>query len=1144
MLIRVLGPLAIETDSGPIDLSAGMQRTLTHRLVAAGGQVVSVDRLIDDLWGQNPPATAIASLRVHVSRVRAAIGDAQLITQAPGYALRLQPNEVDVSIFERLAIEGRRNLSADPAAASDVFRKALALWRGDPYAEVEAHAWARAEIARLREARLRVLEDRIDADLACDRAEELLPELEALTVEHPLRERLWAARMTALFEAGRQAEALRAFQDVRRHLVDELGLEPSASLSALESAIASGTPVRSAIRRRASRPPLAPDLTEARGVFFIGRDGELDTIAKCRRDARSGRRAIVFVGGEPGIGKTRLVAEAARAAYAQGDIVLFGRCDEGLDAPYQPFLQAIRSYAAAAPTSDVRAHAGDGLRDLARVVPELADGTVGPEHDGDAALLFEAMASFLESLAADENVVLVVDDLHWATDKTLALTRRLLRGGAAARLVVCVTYRDTELPDDHPLSLLLRDTARLAGSNRIDLHGLDRDGVAAYLAAAAGGSAADLDVADRVYEQTGGNPFFVAEVVANLAAGDSVASPGSVPATVREVLRQRLGRLSDAARRCLGVASAAGLSFALWQIEDAVEPADRPLVIDSLEEAGDAGLLRETGPGTYAFGHALVRQTAYESLSASRRMRLHNRLGTSLAARPGADERAAELARHFLEAVPDGAACEAIDWCTTAGMNAQRRGASREAVTFYDRALVVAETLQLDEPRRVANLHYRRWRANLAAAGPGAYESIRADIRAAALAVTEAGDPGLHAEIAYWGVNVVAEGQPDGEIASIVEGALRAVEGDSPAHRALALAAKATYLASCAGDATAAQPLSADAVALARASGQGWVQYAALSASLGCLPHGRLAERRQRLAEMEALAETSGDRWDAQYTQESLVLLAIDSGDSDERRRGVARLNAAFTFGNRTRALDAMVSGDLITADALLQADLGAAIEAGAPIVHAGGQLLFLNRDRGQLESVVPLLEMAVNSMPELQLLRAGLALVKAEVGDTVGATATLEAFLTGGRVAVPDNVHGDAIAALLVDTVCRVDATVDVTALDSRLRARVGSIVRASHAGVLGAADRFVAMIATRRRDFDEAMQHYEAALALEERLGAPALTTRTRLWWARALEERGAPGDATAARGLRAQAQATAASFGFAGLAREAEAAGVRER
>jgi DNA-binding SARP family transcriptional activator len=217
-----------------LDLGGVKQRSLLALLLLHANQVVSTDRLIDELWGAAPPATAAKSIQVMVSKLRRILGEHRLVTQPPGYLLRLDLAELDLARFERLVAEARR---AAPESAAQKLRQALALWRGPALADLAYERFAQAEVARLEELRLAALDQRIDADLAAGRHAELVGELEALVAEHPLRERLRCQLMLALYRSSRQAEALAAYRAARHELSEGLGLEPSEELKWLEQAI-------------------------------------------------------------------------------------------------------------------------------------------------------------------------------------------------------------------------------------------------------------------------------------------------------------------------------------------------------------------------------------------------------------------------------------------------------------------------------------------------------------------------------------------------------------------------------------------------------------------------------------------------------------------------------------------------------------------------------------------------------------------------------------------------------------------------------------------------------------------------------------------------------------------------------------------
>jgi YVTN family beta-propeller protein len=293
MEFRILGPFEVSERGQLLEVGAGKQRALLALLLLRAGEVVSTDRLIDALWEERPPASALNSVHIYVSQLRKALGNGRLRTRAHGYLLALEPEQLDLGRFERLLAEGRELLAEGEAErAAEALRAALALWRGPPLSDFASEPFAHGEIARLEELRLAALEERIEADLALGRHAELVSELEALVREHPLRERLRAQLMLALYRSGRQAEALDTYQRGRRVLIEELGLEPGRTLHELEGAI---------LRQDAELDP--PGRTPATSVKTLRRGGVLIAIGAVLLLLAAGAVAVIELTGtdSPGL---------------------------------------------------------------------------------------------------------------------------------------------------------------------------------------------------------------------------------------------------------------------------------------------------------------------------------------------------------------------------------------------------------------------------------------------------------------------------------------------------------------------------------------------------------------------------------------------------------------------------------------------------------------------------------------------------------------------------------------------------------------------------------------------------------------------------------------------------------------------------
>ena len=310
MEFRILGPLEVWDNGTEVSLGGPKPRALLAGLLLHPNEVVPTDRLIDELWGEDSPEDAAAALRVNVSRLRRALPPDLLTTRAPGYVLRVEPDELDLHRFERLVDEGRSLLTRGLAVdASARLQDALSLWRGPALADFAYESFAQAPIARLEEIRLAALELRIEADLALGRHDELVGEIAALVAEHPLRERLRIYLMTALYQSGRQAEALNAYQDARRALVDGLGIDPSPALQELERAILRQDPSLVVASPAAAR---AREVAERSILVAIADETRVDALLAIAEPlARDPSRVVILA---------RLVSEAAELRSAAASL--------------------------------------------------------------------------------------------------------------------------------------------------------------------------------------------------------------------------------------------------------------------------------------------------------------------------------------------------------------------------------------------------------------------------------------------------------------------------------------------------------------------------------------------------------------------------------------------------------------------------------------------------------------------------------------------------------------------------------------------------------------------------------------------------------------------------------------------------------
>jgi DNA-binding SARP family transcriptional activator len=389
---RILGPLEALDGERQLPLGGARQRAVLALLLLHGNETLTRDVIIDELWGEHPPPTAAKVLQNCVSALRKELPPDTIRTIAGAYGLTLEPGELDRDRFEQMLAEGRAALeAADPADAADQFRRALQLWRGAPLSDLSYERFAQDEITRLEELHVAALEDRIEAELALGRHDELVPELEGLVTRHPLRERLRGQLMLALYRAGRQAEALEAYRAARRTLLAELGIEPGRALHELEHSILEQDRALD-VSRRQPQPPMRPG--RAAALPFEGRNEELALLEAGLDDALTGRGRLFVVVGDAGTGKTHLADELASRAKQRGLRILWGRGWAGGGAPaYWPWTQALR----------------DTLPSAGSVEPEAQF------------RFFEAVTATLRALATAEPLLLVLDDMQATGEESILL---------------------------------------------------------------------------------------------------------------------------------------------------------------------------------------------------------------------------------------------------------------------------------------------------------------------------------------------------------------------------------------------------------------------------------------------------------------------------------------------------------------------------------------------------------------------------------------------------------------------------------------------------------------------------------------------------------------------------------------------------
>lgn len=660
MVLGVLGAIGFLRPV-PISVRSERKRRLLAGLALAHGNDVSIDRLIDVVWGPDPPRTAHHALQVYVSELRAQLGHGGtgLVTTTNGYRLDSTSIATDVGIVEQLIGAGRvaavdRRL--DDAAAH--LEEALTWWRGTPYEGVEDDDVVRAERARL-DALLTGLRDELaDVYLALGRHVELVPQLQARIVADPWHERGYEQLAVSLYRSGRPADALGALQSARAVLRDELGVDPGPRLAALERAVlnhdvASLLPVTDGLDRdgdAAARP-------------FVGRADEVRRLIATAVDVESsGTARVVLIGGVPGIGKTRLVDELARRL--EGWTVLRGRClDEGGVPGLWPLGEALGPIGDRVIAAASRHH--DVLAPLLRLLGEDVLGDPAPEglarpeafglHDATAELLFAV---------SDRPVVLIVDDAHWADEATLGALVRVAQRVPSGPVLVLLTHRVADVDRSEIFDRTIARLVREPCVSRFDLGPLSADETTEYLrVVSAGLSPADIE---RIRGVSEGSPLFLGELV-DLISSDDVGGRSMLPDSLRHVLEARLDLLGDGAD-VLSRAAVIGREFDTAILarlgDDTAETISR-----SLAAGVRAGVIGAVGRSRWAFSHALLAEAAIARLDDDARRRTHLRVATLLEEAPLLEPaiRITETARHRIAALPLGDPVDAATACLRAG---------------------------------------------------------------------------------------------------------------------------------------------------------------------------------------------------------------------------------------------------------------------------------------------------------------------------------------------------------------------------------------------------------------------------------------------------------------------------------------------
>lgn len=675
MTVAVLGPAEIRV-GGERRLRSAHKRTLLAALALESGREVSRQRLIDLIWGASPPRTAAHALEVYVSEIRALLGErgTGLVTAPTGYRFDPAIITTDTELVAELVAAARAALVAGcPEESAAMLAEALDLWRGVPFVELGDDTHAEAERARLDALRAEIHDELADAYLALGRHVELIPELESRLMNDPLRERPYGQLMEALAALGRRADALGVYERARTVLLDELGVEPGPGIRSLERALRADAAPGVGIEQGSTHAPRRPP--------FVGRSAELARLTAAASEVADGRLALVLIGGEPGIGKSRLVDEFVSELGIAGWSVWRGRCPE---AHGVPALWTIADALRRVDEFDAGIHSDDEL--LAPLI-ELVLGNAPRSRPreaelgepADAFVLHQAVAELLLGSLAGPTV-LVLDDLHWADSGTLGTVARLAASGSRAPLLVLATHRvasaDRSEAFDRTVAALVREPA----VTLIELAPLTDDDVISYVADA-GLVLGAVELA-RLVDRCEGNALFLTEAV-RLVVDEGPAALGGMSRGLREVLAERVGRTGVAAD-ILATAALIGRDFPV-DVLARLDTASGTAVSEALGIGVQHGLIVESSPGTYRFTHALIVDAAAGRLDDDSRRALNLRIAEVMATRVGIDpgRRLTDVARHRLAALPLGDAVAAAQSCIAAGDQALAAYAYDEAAAHY-----------------------------------------------------------------------------------------------------------------------------------------------------------------------------------------------------------------------------------------------------------------------------------------------------------------------------------------------------------------------------------------------------------------------------------------------------------------------------
>ena len=763
-------------------------------------------------------------------------------------------------------------------------------------------------------------------------------------------------------------------------------------------------------------------------------------------------------------------------------------------------------------------------------------------------LLFNAVAGLLGEVAETMPLCVVLDDLHWADAQSLALLKHLLRASEQSSLQVIVTYRDSDLGKDHPLTAVLADLRSLQGVQRIALHGLGADEVAEIMTAVAGHEleADAIELAGQIAAETDGNPFFVGEILRGLSESGALvfdeagarwsidASAGiALPESVREVIERRVERLGEESQEALRLAAVVGREFDL-ELLSAVVEMDEARLLDDLEAAVAASVLAESSDqvGRFRFAHALINQTLYDGLGATRRARMHQRVAQALEGLYGADaaEHFGELALHWRLAAVSVEKAKAADYALKAGQRALENLAPAEAVKYFADAAEHGGADSRERCEALIGLGEAQRQTGIAA--------FRDSLLEASRIASELGDAELAARAALANSRGYTSviGERDEERLAAIARAIELDEPPNPARRAQLLASEAMEL-SWDLDFARRKALADEALALARSAADMGALAAVLQRTFyGIWSPETLELRRSLAAELAECAATLGDPALAFWAQYVSVHPFIERGDLAQARDAAEHAHTlADQLGQPTllwfscfqRAGLELLHGDLAAGERLAEQAFQLGQDAGQPdaVLVYGGEITLIRNTQGRGQEIVEMLRQSVSAFAGVPAFHAGLASTLCWLDLHDEARPILE------QAASDRFEHVGSTAGTLTTLADYAEATFETS--DARAAAMLyehlepfAEQVTWAGAYSLGHVRMRLGLLAACLGEHQRADEHLQFACEFHETNHMPVWAARGQLGWAEALAARG---DAAAARDHAARALELAREHGY---------------